>query len=99
MRMTRRTVVVSLVGVVLVGGAIGLRAMPSTSPAPADQTQASELAQPPTEPSPTPQWGGPLPNGAPGLGASPCIEVNAGDCGVVTDYDAGLVPYKASPRR
>lgn len=100
--MSRRTVLVSLVVVLLVGVAIGLRAIPTVlpgaSPAPAAQAQASDVATP-TEPSPTPQWGGPLPNGAPGPGASPCIEVNPGDCGVVTDYDGGLVPYKPSPRR
>ena len=99
MRTSRRTVAgASLLMALVIGVAGGLRISPTVMPA-ATTEEASEVAIPPAGPSPTPEWGGPLPNGAPGPGGSPCIEIDPGACGVVTNYDAGLVPYEPSPRR
>ena len=83
----------------IVGVAAGSRVIPTALPTSTAGSPESRGAIPQAEPSPTPPWGGPLPNGAPGPGASPCIDVSPGDCGQITDYDAGLVPYKPTPRR
>jgi hypothetical protein len=101
----------SMGGVILVlvaAVAIGI-AVWATRPSPAATTVSTtpvSVAEQPPDPTPiatpsgpaaTPLWGGPLPNGAPGPGASPCIEVNPGDCGIVTPYRAGFEPVPRSP--
>jgi hypothetical protein len=100
MQMTRRVAVVaSMVGVLVFGAAIAFR--PSGSPSASQPAQAQTVVSEstPSAPSPSAPWGGPGPNGEPGPGASPCIEVNPGDCGIVTDYNAGQVPFKPTPFR
>ena len=83
--------------------AVALMGPSPASPAPSHAVQAAapssdaELVQ--AAPSATPVWGGPLSNGAPGPGSSPCVEVHYGDCGIRTPYNAGNVPYSPAPLR
>ena len=96
---SRPIALAALLIALVVSVAAGSRVVPPTAPAPAARSHDSRGAPLRAEPSPTPPWGGPLANGAPGPGASPCIDVNPGDCGTITDYEAGLVPFRPSPRR